>query len=129
MSDQPVSLTPEPKGYAEALPNCEFVQGVLAQLPWYRQLALLEKLDNDEASRWYAAKVVDKQVKHEEDARTIGLLLCKSKNKVVAEYALHDKSKPIGIAEYQLAASLPEELKTSLPSIEQIERELEGSHE
>ena len=72
---------------------------------------------------------VDRQVKAEQDNPTIGLLLCKSKNKIVAEYALGDKSQPMGIAEYQLLASLPEELQTSLPSIEQIERELGGAHE
>ncbi len=69
---------------------------------------------------------VDKQVKHELDNPTIGLLLCKSKNKVVAEYALGDKTQPMGIAEYKLLQSLPAELQTSLPSIEQIERELRG---
>lgn len=67
---------------------------------------------------------VDAQVKTPEDGPTIGLLLCKSKNRVVAEYALRDSHKPIGAAEYQLIASLPAELQTSLPSIEQIEREL-----
>ncbi|EKT4101758.1 TPA: PDDEXK nuclease domain-containing protein [Stenotrophomonas maltophilia] len=72
---------------------------------------------------------VDMQVKAEQDNPTIGLLLCKSKNTVVAEYALRDKTQPIGVAEYQLIESLPEELKTSLPSIEQIERELGGDHE
>lgn len=69
---------------------------------------------------------VDRQVKSEQDNPTIGLLLCKSKNKVVAEYALGDKTQPMGIAEYKLLESLPAELQTSLPSIEQIERELEG---
>ena len=69
---------------------------------------------------------VDRQVKHELDNPTIGLLLCKSKNKVVAEYALGDKSQPMGIAEYTLLESLPAELQTSLPSIEQIEQELSG---
>jgi predicted nuclease of restriction endonuclease-like (RecB) superfamily len=67
---------------------------------------------------------VDAQVKAPEDGPTIGLLLCKSKNRVVAEYALRDTKKPIGVAEYQLVESLPKELETSLPSIEQIEREL-----
>lgn len=70
---------------------------------------------------------VDAQVKHPADGPTIGLLLCKSKNQVVAEYALRDKSQPLGVAEYQLVESLPPELLTSLPSIEQIERELAGS--
>lgn len=69
---------------------------------------------------------VDAQVKDPQDGPTIGLLLCKSKNKVVAEYALRDKTQPLGVAEYQLVESLPPELQTSLPSIEQIERELAG---
>jgi predicted nuclease of restriction endonuclease-like (RecB) superfamily len=67
---------------------------------------------------------VDSQMKSEHDNPTIGLLLCKSQNRVVAEYALRDMHKPIGVAEYQLVAALPAELRTSLPSIEQIEREL-----
>jgi predicted nuclease of restriction endonuclease-like (RecB) superfamily len=67
---------------------------------------------------------VDAQVKAEQDNPTIGLLLCKSQNRVVAEYALRGSSKPIGVAEYQLVEALPAELQTSLPSIEQIEREL-----
>ncbi len=69
---------------------------------------------------------IDKEVKSAQDNLTIGLLLCKSKNKVVAEYALGDKTQPMGIAEYKLEDALPEDLKTSLPTIEQIEKELEG---
>ena len=67
---------------------------------------------------------VDAQMKAEHDGPTIGLLLCKSKNKVVAEYALRDSSKPIGVAEYQLIEALPADLQTSLPSIESIEQAL-----
>ena len=253
------------RAFADAWPDAEFVQAVLAQLPWYHQLALLDKLPGLEARRWYAAKAiehnwsrnvlvmqietrllersgqavtnfpatlpapqsdlaresikdpyrfdflglsdaaqerdiehalvrhvtefllelgagfafvgrqvlldvggdeffidllfyhlklrcyivielkggkfkpehlgqlgfyltaVDRQVKSEHDNPTIGLLLCKSKNKVVAEYALGDKSQPMGVAEYKLLESLPPELQTSLPSIEQIERELGGA--
>jgi len=252
------------RAFAEAWPDTEFVQEVLAQLPWYHQLALLDKLDTPESRRWYVARAiehnwsrnilvmqietrllersgaaitnfaaslpapqsdlareslkdpyrfdflgltdeaqereienalvkhvtefllelgagfafvgrqvlldvggdeffidllfyhlklrcyvvielkggkfkpehlgqlgfyltaVDAQIKHPQDGPTIGLLLCKSKNKVVAEYALRDNSQPIGVAEYQLVESLPKELQTSLPSIEQIERELSG---
>ena len=252
------------RAFAEAWPNAEFVQEVLAQLPWYHQLALLDKLDSPETRRWYASKAiehnwsrnilvmhietrllersgtaitnfpaslpkpqsdlareslkdpyrfdflgltdeaqereiehalvkhvtefllelgagfafvgrqvlldvggdeffidllfyhlklrcyvvielkggkfkpehlgqlgfyltaVDRQVKSEHDNPTIGLLLCKSKNKIVAEYALGDKSQPMGIAEYKLLESLPPELQSNLPSIEQIERELAG---
>lgn len=252
------------RAFAEAWPDAEFVQEVLAQLPWYHQLALLDKLPGQETRRWYVAKAiehnwsrnvlvmqietrllersgkavtnfaaslptpqsdlareslkdpyrfdflgltdeaqereiehalikhvtefllelgagfafvgrqvfldvggdeffidllfyhlklrcyvvielkggkfkpehlgqlgfyltaVDAQIKHPQDGPTIGLLLCKSKNKVVAEYALRDNTQPIGVAEYKLLESLPAELQTSLPSIEQIERELGG---
>ena len=69
---------------------------------------------------------VDRQVKSEHDNPTIGLLLCKSKNKIVAEYALGDKTQPMGVAEYKLIQALPKDLKSSLPSIEQIEKELRG---
>jgi predicted nuclease of restriction endonuclease-like (RecB) superfamily len=69
---------------------------------------------------------VDAQIRHPQDNPSIGLLLCKSKNKVVAEYALRDNTQPLGIAEYKLLASLPESLQSSLPSIEDIERELQG---
>jgi predicted nuclease of restriction endonuclease-like (RecB) superfamily len=252
------------RAFAEAWPDAEFVQAELAQLPWYHQLALLDKLRSPETRRWYAAKAIehnwsrnvlamqietrlhersgmavtnfeaslpkpqsdlalesikdpyrfdflgltdeaqerevehalvkhvtefllelgagfafvgrqvlldvggdeffidllfyhlklrcyvvielkagkfkpehlgqlgfyltaiDRQVKSEHDNPTVGLLLCKSKNKVVAEYALGDTTQPMGIAEYKLLESLPAELQTSLPSIEQIERELQG---
>jgi len=253
------------RAFAETWPDSEFVQGVLAQLPWYHQLALLDKLRSEEERRWYAAKAiehnwsrnilviqiethlrertgtastnfaaqlprphsdlareslkdpyrldflglgedaeeraiesaidrhitqflielgtgfayvgrqvhlevggdgffidllfyhlklrcyvvvelkagafkpehtgqlsfylsaVDAQMKSEQDNPTIGLLLCKTKNRVVAEYVLRDSNKPMGVAEYQLVAALPAELQTSLPSIEQIEREMEDT--
>ena len=70
---------------------------------------------------------VDEQIKHPQDNPTIGLLLCKSKNKVVAEYALRQNTQPLGVAEYKLIESLPPELATDLPSIEQIEQELTGN--
>ncbi|TNC79231.1 MAG: DUF1016 domain-containing protein [Oleiphilus sp.] len=64
---------------------------------------------------------VDSQMKTDLDQPTIGLLLCKSRNRIVAEYALRDNSKPIGIAEYHIAQALPAELEGNLPSIEEIE--------
>ena len=72
---------------------------------------------------------VDSQMKSEQDSATIGLLLCKTQNRVVAEYALRDTNKPIGVAEYQLVNALPAQLETSLPTIEQIERELGSGNE
>jgi predicted nuclease of restriction endonuclease-like (RecB) superfamily len=67
---------------------------------------------------------IDRDMKSAHDNPTIGLLLCKTKNKVVAEYALGDKTQPMGIAEYRLVESLPAELQTSLPSIELLEQAL-----
>jgi predicted nuclease of restriction endonuclease-like (RecB) superfamily len=69
---------------------------------------------------------VDAQIKDPDDKPTIGLLLCKTKNRLVAEYALSGIGKPIGVAEYQLVRALPEPLDTYLPSIEEIEAELSG---
>lgn len=70
-------------------------------------------------------KAVDEQLRGEGDQPTIGLLLCKSKDRLVAEYALSDIHKPMGISEYRLSHSLPESLRDQLPSIETIERELD----
>ncbi len=67
---------------------------------------------------------IDAQMKAADDRPTIGLLLCRSQNRLVAEYALSGIDKPIGVAEYQLVRSLPEPLDTNLPSIEEIEAEL-----
>lgn len=69
---------------------------------------------------------VDDQLRHPDDKPTIGLLLCRSKNKLVVEYALRGLKSPIGVADWEtrLVDSLPEDLKGSLPTIEQIEGEL-----
>ena len=67
---------------------------------------------------------LDEQVKLPEDQPSIGLMLCKHRNNLVAEYALRDLGKPIGIARYALAGALPEALKASLPTVEEVEAEL-----
>jgi predicted nuclease of restriction endonuclease-like (RecB) superfamily len=67
---------------------------------------------------------VDDLLRHPDDKPSIGMVLCKTKNKFVAEYALRDIHKPIGIAQYITTESLPEQLKSNLPTIEQIEQEL-----
>ncbi len=71
--------------------------------------------------------IVDDILRHPDDKPTIGLLLVKEKNHTVAKYALAGNTKPIGVAEWeqQITDSLPEDLKPSLPSIEEIEQELE----
>ena len=69
-------------------------------------------------------KAVDSQLRAEQDNPTVGMLICKSKSKVVVEYALSDIRKPIGVSEYKLTQFLPKNIKSSLPSIKEIEKEL-----
>ncbi len=90
------------------LKACDFEPGFVSQLNMYQN-------------------VVNDVLCHPDDKPTIGLLLVKGKNKTVVEYSLAGYQNPIGVAEWQnqVAAALPEELKSSLPSIEEIEKELE----
>ena len=67
---------------------------------------------------------VDGILKKEEDNPSIGLLLCKSKNNLVAEYSLKDISKPIGVSEYKVTSSLPDDLEKQLPSVEDIQKRI-----
>ena len=88
------------------------------------------ELKMDEFEPEYAGKLnfylkaVDEQLRGERDDATIGILLCKSRDRVVVEYALSDIHKPIGVSKYELTRSLPDNLKPSLPSIEELEAEL-----
>ena len=68
--------------------------------------------------------VVDDKLRGKDDNKTIGLLLCKGKDEVVAQYALTGYDQPIGISDYQLSKAIPENLKSILPSIEEVEEEL-----
>jgi hypothetical protein len=67
---------------------------------------------------------VDDLLRHPADQPSIGVILCKSKNAVVAEYALRDTAKPIGISKYLATLKLPADLKGSLPTVEELEAEL-----
>jgi len=66
---------------------------------------------------------VDDQLRHESDAPSIGIILCKDKNEVIVEYALRDSTKPMGVAEYRLSAALPELLQAELPTEAEFARE------
>jgi predicted nuclease of restriction endonuclease-like (RecB) superfamily len=68
--------------------------------------------------------VVDDKLRGEHDNKTIGLLLCKGKDEVMAQYALSGYNQPIGVSDYQLSKAIPEDLKSALPSIEEVEEEL-----
>lgn len=77
----------------------------------------------------FYCNIVDDHLRYSADQPTIGLILCQDKNHVVAEYALRGVDKPIGVSEYELTRALPEDLKSSLPSIEEIEAEMGGKDE
>jgi len=67
---------------------------------------------------------IDDTLRHPDDQASIGIILCKSKNKVVAEYALRDLGKPVGISQYRFTEGLPKRLQQSLPTVAQLEAEL-----
>lgn len=67
---------------------------------------------------------IDSQIKTKEDNSTIGIILCKNKDRIIAEYALRNITKPMGVSEYKLSRVVPKKLRKSLPSIEEIEKEL-----
>ncbi len=71
--------------------------------------------------------VVDDQIRHTAAAPSIGLILCQDRNHIVAEYTLRGVDKPIGISEYELTRALPPNLKSALPTVEEIEAELADS--
>ena len=70
---------------------------------------------------------VDSMVKQEDDHLTIGILLCRDKNNIEAEFALRDINKPMGVSEFEIVESLPDNLKDSLPTIDELENELAGN--
>jgi hypothetical protein len=67
---------------------------------------------------------VDDLLKKADDNPTIGILLCKTKEKINVEYALRDINKPMGVSEYKLTNAIPEDFKPKLPSVEEIEQKL-----
>lgn len=87
----------------------------------------MQKFSPEDAGKMnFYLSAVDSQMRHADDAPSIGLILCKDRDQITAEYALRDIAKPIGVAEWQtrLVHSLPESLRGSLPTIEQLEHEL-----
>ena len=74
----------------------------------------------------FYCSAVDDLLRHDGDAPTLGLILCQTKDRILAEYTLRDIHKPIGISDYELTRALPAELASSLPSIEALEAELSG---
>jgi len=116
------------RAFAAAWPEAAFVQQPAAQIPWTHHCMLLDKVGKAEDRLWYAAlaiehgwsrnvlalldfylSAVDDRFRQQGDRPSIGLILCRAKNRIIAEYALHDLRKPIGISGYvtRLLESLP----------------------
>ena len=72
----------------------------------------------------FYCSAIDDTLCREGDNKTIGLLLCKTKDRIKAEYALRDIQKPIGVSDYELGQALPKDFRSNLPSIEEIEKGL-----
>jgi len=70
---------------------------------------------------------IDDRLRHADDRPSIGIILCKARDRVTVEYALRDTRKPIGVSKYRLTSALPKELKSSLPTIQQLEKELKAA--
>jgi predicted nuclease of restriction endonuclease-like (RecB) superfamily len=92
---------------------------------------IVVELKNSEFRPEYAGKVnfyctaVDDMMRSEGDNPTIGMILCRTQDRVVAEYTLRRIDAPIGISEYQLTRALPDNLQSNLPTVEEIEERLE----
>lgn len=87
----------------------------------------MRKFKPDDAGKMnFYLSALDDLVKNEADHSSIGIILCKDKKGVVVEYALKDLSKPIGVSEYKLTEAIPKELQSSLPTVEDFERELKA---
>lgn len=69
---------------------------------------------------------LDRQVRQEDENPSIGIVMCKEKNRTIVEYTLHSATKPIGVATYENTRSLPKELKGQLPQPEEIAALMEG---
>lgn len=83
----------------------------------------------DSGQMSFYLSAVDDLLRHPDDLPTIGLILCKERNRVVVEYALRGLEKPVGVARYHLTERLPEPLRSSLPSVEELEREMERARD
>lgn len=86
--------------------------GPVSDIPWGHNVTLLERLADSTVRFWYA--------------RIVGIIMCRSKNKLVAEYALRDVRKPIGVSAFRLTRALPERLRGTLPTVGDLEREFRG---
>jgi predicted nuclease of restriction endonuclease-like (RecB) superfamily len=119
--------------FARLFPKLEIVQASLAQITWYHHIALMDKVKDTDQFIWYSSKTVENGWTRDVLVHQIeyGLyerqkIAPKTANKkgMIAEYALRDIEKPIGVSEYSLVQKLPKFYKDILPSAEDIEKRI-----
>jgi predicted nuclease of restriction endonuclease-like (RecB) superfamily len=123
----PVSpLPPEAADLLRPPADREFLARLVRELPWGHNLVLVQRIKTPAfvGQLNFYLSAIDDRLRREGDNPTIGLILCKSKDKLAAEYALRGLSQPLAVADYLLTKAIPQELQGALPTIEEIEAEL-----
>jgi predicted nuclease of restriction endonuclease-like (RecB) superfamily len=105
--------------------NNQKLQPLVGEISWTKHLIIMSKCKDDLEREFYLA-ALDDLVRMADENPSIGIILCKSKDKTIVEYALRESNKPIGVATYRIVTVLPSELKGQLPEPEQVAKLLEG---
>lgn len=115
------------RSFAEAYPDPAIVKQLVSQIPWGHIIRILQKVKDPDDRLWYARKTIENGWSR----NILAMQIEKSKKQLIVEYALRGFCKPMGVADWEtrLTETLPEELKGSLPSVEEIEAELGGEEE
>ncbi len=125
------------KAFFEAYAALEKLAPLAREIGWSHNLVIIERCSDPLEREFYIRMqfyltVLDRQVRQvrqEDENPSIGIILCKEKNRTIVEYALHDARKPIGVATYEITKTLPRELRGQLPQPEEIADLLEGIEE
>ena len=109
----------------------EKLQPLVGEISWSKHIIIMDKCKDDLEREFYIKMqfylaVLNDTMRLEEENPSIGIILCKEKNRIVVEYALKDTTQPIGVSTYKITTTLPEELRKYLPSGEEIAKRLEG---
>ncbi|MCD6456516.1 MAG: DUF1016 family protein [Methanophagales archaeon] len=107
------------------------LQPLVAEISWTKNVLIMSKCKDDLEREFYIKmqfylSVLNDTIRLAEENPSIGIILCKEKNRIVVEYALKDTTQPIGVSTYKITTTLPEELRKYLPSGEEIAKRLEG---
>ena len=107
-------------GLYSSLQNLPQLVEELVNVPWGQHRCIIDSCKGDAQKALFYMTCVDRQVKHEWDGPTVGLVLCKSRDKMVVEYALSGSDRPIGVAQYKLHKVMPKELRIAAESIARL---------